>query len=592
MEQRRRSFLYTTKNKGEGTIAEAMKSYTKPPRENDGVNRYHNVRVKPKTSGPYPASTDIEIPITSDSFTITEFDNSYLHLQCRVDFSTSGFSGISVGATGALGSALNKEQYVFIGFKSSNHVIRNYHFVFNDLDIPTSRQTNALYENFLYTNFKSKGEIANKKWVFSPYDEVERMDNSICGSYVPLETILNSDNNEFYVVFELIIPITEFLALESFDEYPNKIFGELKVMFNTTAEGIVYCQVNPIESIRNAIVNGSIKNTTTTNDTTTETTITGMSTVLAADTRTFPYTHAFQQQGISTTMCFITNVSSNTLTSVTQDVKITASNIQTLDCWCDIRGYEASHDAIMQLKQYFNENPFTVCAQRVERYSFHSGAESSGLDTDVNIRMRRVTDCYVLMPTNSLQKTVFCNPALDKFQLMIGNTRYPDQLLSTLDPEFFENQIQSTDFDSFFEATDSYEHSLTDARVGSVTTVDTNGSTVTTTTKIGAIAPITDDTGFCPIFSLERDNAGELVFDGRNDKEVKIEITGRPMYQDYNIYPPSTMSATPPPTLCTCSDTYWIFRLINGTPNCQYVTDHDYDEAYNNPDIEAVRDTE
>ena len=154
MEQRRRSFLFTTKNKGEGTIAEAMKSYTKPPRENDGVNRYHNVRVKPKTSGPYTSSTDIEIPITSDSFTITEFDNSYLHLQCRVTFSLDGFSGISISDTTAFGDALRYQQFVFIGLKSSNHIFRNYHFVFNDLDIPTTRQTNALTENFLYTNFK------------------------------------------------------------------------------------------------------------------------------------------------------------------------------------------------------------------------------------------------------------------------------------------------------------------------------------------------------------------------------------------------------------------------------------------------------
>ena len=186
------------------------------------------------------------------------------------------------------------------------------------------------------------------------------------------------------------------------------------------------------------------------------------------------------------------------------------------------------------------------------------------------------------------------NPALQQFQLLIGNVRYPDQLVSTLDPEFFENQIQSTDFDSFFEATDSYEHSLSDARVGpnSFSTVTDQTTGVTTTTiGYGALEPVTDDTGFCPIFSLERDNAGELVFDGRNDKEVKIEITGRPLYS-YNIYPPSTMTTTPPPTLCTCSDTYWIFRLVNGTPNCQYVIDHDYDEAYNNPDIEAVRDTE
>ena len=339
MEQRRRSFLSTTKNKGEGTIAEAMKSYTKPPRENDGVNRYHNVRVKPKTSGPYTSSTDIEIPITSDSFTITEFDNTYLHLQCRVTFSLTGFSDITISNTQDFGNALRYQQYVFIGLKSSNHIFRNYHFVFNDLDIPTTRQTNALTENFLYHNFKSKGEIANKKWVFSPYDEVERMDNSICGIYVPLFELMGK--TELTKDFDIIVPVTEFLALESFDEYPNKIFGELKVRFNVTGEGFVYCQVNPIESVRNSVVAGITASSTT-----------NLSELVGTDARTFPYTHAFQQQGIATKMCFFTGYESNSMKSTgATEVKITVTNIETEDCWCDIRGYEASHDAIMQLKQ-------------------------------------------------------------------------------------------------------------------------------------------------------------------------------------------------------------------------------------------------
>ena len=96
-------------------------------------------------------------------------------------------------------------------------------------------------------------------------------------------------------------------------------------------------------------------------------------------------------------------------------------------------------------------------------------------------------------------------------------------------------------------------------------------------------------TGFVPIFSLERANAEELVFDGRDDVEVKVEITGRPLFPSYNIYPPSTLTTTPPPILCCCTDTYWIFRLVDGVPTAQYVTDHSYDEAYANPTIEAVK---
>ena len=559
MEQSRRDLLYSTRATP-GTIVEAMKAYTKEPKINDGTHRYGNIRVKPKTSGPYAANTEIEIPITSDNFTVTEFENSYLHLICKVTFQVSNMPSIS--GTDDFSNMLRNNQYVFLGLKCSNHVIRNYHFLFHDIPITSTRQPNALYESFLYSNFKAKGEIANKKWVFSPYEEVCSMDNSLCGMYIPFSDLVSGATK----YLDIIIPIKELLAMEGFDEYPNKIFGELKFAFNTTYEGFVYTQVNPIESIRKAVVRGDIDSTNTNLH---------LDDILAIDSHTIPYHHAFEQQGISSQVSFITGYdSTNGLQySTVSNFAVTLSDIETADIWADIRGYEANTAAIQAMREHFSQHPFTVCAQRVERYSFHSGADASQLSTDVNIRMRRVTDVEILMPTNSLQRTVFTNPALTNFQLLIGSIRYPDQLVSTISPEFFQQQIQNTDFDSFFEATDTYEHSLTDCR----------------TSASGLRNPTTDDTGFVPIFSLERANAEELVFDGRDDVEVKVEITGRPLFSNYNIYPPSTLTTTPPPILCCCTDTYWIFRLVDGVPTAQYVTDHSYDEAYANPTIEAVK---
>ena len=558
MEQSRRDLLYADRAMP-GTIVEAMKAYTKEPLVNDGTHRYGNIRVKPKTSGPYASNTEIEIPITSDNFTVTEFENSYLHLVCRVTFQVSNLPSIS--GTDDFSNMLLNNQYVFLGLKCSNHVIRNYHFLFHDIPITSTRQPNALYESFLYSNFKAKGEIANKKWVFSPYEEVASMDNSICGCYVPLADLVSGTSKSL----DIIIPIKELLAMEGFDEYPNKIFGELKFAFNTTYEGFVYTEVNPIESIRKGVVRGDIDSTNSNLH---------LSDILAVDYKTVPYHRAFEQQGIASQISFITGYdATNGLTySTVSNFSITMSDIETTDIWMDVRGYEANTAAIQAMREHFAEKPFTVCAQRVERYSFHSGADSSQLSTDVNIRMRRVTDIELLMPTNSLQRTVFSNPALTNFQVLIGSIRYPDQLVSTTSPEFFQIQIQNTDFDSFFEATDSFEHSLTDAR----------------TSSSGYRNPTTDDTSFVPIFSLERANAEELVFDGRDDTEVKVEITGRPLYPSYNVYPPSTMTNTPPPILCCCSDTYWIFRIVSGIPQVQYVTDVSYDEAYSNPSIQAV----
>ena len=60
----------------------------------------------------------------------------------------------------------------------------------------------------------------------------------------------------------------------------------------------------------------------------------------------------------------------------------------------------------------------------------------------------------------------------------------------------------------------------------------------------------------------------------------KVEITGRPLYPQYNIYPLDSSISTPPHILCRCSDCYWLFRLVDGVPVCQYVTEYSYEEAY------------
>ena len=573
MEQRRRDLLYAGSKKGDGSIAQAMKSYHKEPITNDGTGKYSNIRLKPKTSGPYASGTEISIPITSSTFTVTEFENSYLHLQMTVNFYVenkpeitgdySSSSTIAATDNTEFTDMLKNNQYVFLGWKASSHVIRDYTFLFNEAPVTTSRQNDSLTEHFLYSTFKAKGEISNKRWVFSPYQEVEKLDNSICGVYIPIGDLKDGENTQD---IDVIIPFTELLPLEAFDEFPNKIFGELKFNFTTTFDGVVYTEVNPVDSIKHGVIRGVIDGSNTNLH---------LTDVLAVESKTIPYTHAFQQQGIATQSSYITgyDVATNSLSFATNSAfKITCSSISTKDCWSDLRGYEASSQTIVELRKFFSQHPFTVCAQRVERQQFGQGPTADGvLRADVSMKFRRVTDINILMPTNGLQHTVFTNPALADFQIQIGQARYPEQHISTLDPEFFEGQIQNSDFDSFFEATESYEHSLTDARA------DENGFR----------NPTTDDTCFVPIYSLERANAGELVFDGQRDatNNVKVEVTGHPLFQNYVLYKDTTQ----PPVLCLTSDTYWIFRIYNGYPNCQYVIDHDYDQAYQWANLEAAQ---
>ena len=565
METTRRRLLHESNTEG-GSIATEMKSYSRVPVPNDGINIYANARINPSTSGPFSSQQEIEIPITSSNFDVCEFSNSYIHLKTRLRIRCTNPPELSSSSETSFDDAIGQNQFVMIGLKASPHIIRDYQFKHNNKPITTTMQSSAVYESFLYSTFKAKSEMANKKFVFSPYDEVSTLDNSLCGVYVPIADLATGS---CYKTVDIIIPIREFLAMEAFHEFPNKIFGELRIVFHTTPEAFVYTEVNPITSIRKGIITGKIARD-----------VPHLSEVLAADKDSFDYVHAYEQIGIPSKVQFISGWDSeNSKLKYTTQAEFApyVDELTVQEAWVDVKGYRMSDSALRELTAHFSSNPFTVCAQKVETNTFPSGPEAAGLRTTQNIRFNHTTDIEILHPTDSRQRTIFRNIMADNYQIQIGNQRYPEQLCSTISPQFHEMQIQASDFDSVFEANDEYEHSLTDAMLAE----NADGT-------VSRLKPTTDNTSFVPIFQTERSGSGsELWFDGIDRITEKVEINCRPIYAGKNdVYYQG--SNTPAPILCLTSESYWIFRLINSQPHCQYVVSHSYEEGYNDPSIEAV----
>ena len=190
----------------------------------------------------------------------------------------------------------------------------------------------------------------------------------------------------------------------------------------------------------------------------------------------------------------------------------------------------------------------------------------------MNVFFNRTTDIELLHPTDSRQRTVFRNICADNYQVMIGTRRVPDQLTSTISPQFHEMQVQASDFDSIFEASESWERSLTDPV--------SNGEKF--------LKPVYDNTSFVPIFQVERtgSNGNSLWFDGITGMQ-KVELNTKPLYPTMDPYYQG--ANTPSPILCTCQDTFWIFRLMgDGRPNCQYVVANSFEDAWANPSLESV----
>ena len=285
-----RSRLLSESNTQDGSIVSEMKSYSLTPVPNDGIHVYSNTRINPDISAPFTSSQEITLRLTSSNFDICEFSNSYIHmtLRLRLRFQNAPV----VEGDDAFAQALKNNQFIFLGLKCGNQLIRNYSFKHNDVPITTTMQSNAVYEGFLYSAFMSKGERSNKKYVFSPYEEVSMLDNSLCGLYLPIGELVSGT----YVNMDVILPYRSLLALSGWNEFCNRVFGDLKIVFSLTSEAFVFTEVNPIASLRKAIISGKIDKSTP-----------HLSDVLAIDPDSFEYKHCFEQATVESPVQFISS---------------------------------------------------------------------------------------------------------------------------------------------------------------------------------------------------------------------------------------------------------------------------------------------
>ncbi|KAA6359989.1 MAG: hypothetical protein EZS28_044484, partial [Streblomastix strix] len=144
---------------------------------------------------------------------------------------------------------------------------------------------------------------------------------------------------------------------------------------------------------------------------------------------------------------------------------------------------------------------------------------------------------------------------------------FPDMPMNTLDQQFFQMQLNASNLDLLFEATDEFEDALTTPR----------------NTASRRLNPHTDLTSFMITLQCERNSNGALTFDGLDTKNqnVSVELRGGPIYQGetdcyYNV--DLMGKRPPPPILCTMHDTFWLFGPANGC-TCVYDVNNTFDEV-------------
>ena len=575
MAQIRREAITDIGDSLKGSIFDNITSKTQVPTAKDGINIYGNTRVNPSTQvgkGVSLDGSDTRIQLTSRDFDVCEFSNSYLHLKVNLDIQISSSVDLLNYITD---NTIAASQCIFVGLKGSNQIIDMYNLEFNNVPIDSTKQNEGVIEGYMLHCQKAKCQLENKNHSVSTWKEVNEMDNSMCGVYIPISEIVLTTSGTSKTIsktLNLIIPFRDIYALQAFDEYPNGIFGLLGLVARFTTKGFVWAEVNPVFS---ASKYARERNISDVNDEPLK------SVVGSFNPEGLAYERCFHQVGTSGTVQFVEGAGpSKTDANATFTVSITGSELT--ECWADIRGYRMSEECKKLLIDYFSnpENPFVIPSQKIYKRQFqNSGGTSGNVDTTLNARFPYITDLAILHPVASNIYTCYQNITAENYKLRVGRHEFPHQNnMKTWGPEFYQTMIMNTDFDDIWVCPDAYEWSITDAMCNKTEEND-NGTPNQT-----IYAPV-DNTDFVPIFQCQRDNGGVATwFDGINSLYETAELKYNLYGMAYTPYGKAVSAgAAPSPYLIMNSQTFWLFRLVDGEANCQYLTDGDFKKGYENP---------
>ncbi|KAA6402025.1 MAG: hypothetical protein EZS28_002455 [Streblomastix strix] len=400
-----------------------------------------------------------------------------------------------------------------------------------------------------------------------------RNDISCCGRYLSIKEIsevLAPQTSSPYAMpggFTISIPLDDLLIFFAFSEYPNSLFGDLKIQFKINPNAFVFCQVDPVLSMaKYYIINKD------------ELLSSGQDKLKDIDlffrnwSLTFQYTNMYTQIGCTADL--ITGIRAEELTlsglkNLVCDIKpvtVSVRNYIIEAVTANMCGYKASETFLNRVCQIYQSRPFVVPVQRIESWVFPSATSSAGIKTIQNISLSHVTDICLLFSKDARHVTCYENPCYFDIQINSMNRNFSDFPKNTLNEQFFTMQLQANNLDNIFEACDEYEDPLATPRAN----------------KTRRYNPVSDYTSFFITIQCERNSNGALTFDGLDSKSqnTTIELKGHLIFAEevdsyYNV--DTNGKHPPPPILCTVHDTFWLISIRDGI-SCLYDTTHSFDQ--------------
>ncbi|KAA6387362.1 MAG: hypothetical protein EZS28_017112 [Streblomastix strix] len=500
-----------------GTIEATLKSNSVDAFRNDGEHHYSIKEIKPESQMLALFDKEILISLSDTDHDVTQIQNSFLSivLSANVQFD-SKFEGYE--------EAYKDGTILFIGRKSASQVIREETIYHRGRTIDGTLQNDSTTEQFIYNTVKPRSEKNNRKYIHSLYENIHKYDASACGTYATIREIEEAIKDQVSIPysmpirFRLLIPLDDIFVFSGFTDYPNSLFGDLKIKFKINPNAFVFAQVNPIISM--AKYNTMNK---------TDLMASGPDKLKNIDLhfknqyRGYQYTKQFTQMGCTADLIIkisieqITDSGLKNLMYSISPVTLSIKNYVVTEVTANMSGYKATDDCLQRVHEFYANRPFVVPSRRVEAWSFPISAITTGIRTLQNIPLSHVTDLCLLFPKDARATTCYENPCYHKVQVTTCGRNFPDMPMNTLDQQFFQMQLNESNLDLLFEATDEFDDALTTPR----------------NTPSRRLNPHTDLTSFMITLQCERNNNGALTFDGldTNNQNVSVELRGAPIYQ-------------------------------------------------------------
>ncbi|KAA6361726.1 MAG: hypothetical protein EZS28_042747, partial [Streblomastix strix] len=496
---------------------------------------------------------EVIISLSDSDHDVTQMQNSFLTLEFKMNL-------LFDNKFDKFDDAYKKGTFIFVGLTNSAELIREYVLYHRGRTINGSLQNDATTESFIYNTIKPKSEKNNNRFVHSLYENVRKDDISCCGRYLSIKEIsdvLAPQTAVPYAMpvgFTVSIPLDDLLIFSAFSEYPNSLFGDLKIKFKINPSAFVFCQVDPVLSLAKYYTINKDELLSSGQDK-----LKDIDLLFRNWSLTFQYTYMYTQIGCTADL--ITGIRAEELTlsglkNLVCDIKpvtISVRNYIIEAVTANMCGYKASESCLNRIRQFYSNRPFVVPAQRIESLVFPSAASSAGIKTTQNIPLSHVTDMCLLFPKDARHVTCYENPCYFDMQINTMNRNFPDFPMNTLNEQFFTMQLQANNLDNIFEACDEYEDSLATPRAS----------------KTRRYNPVSDYTSFFITIQCERNSNGALTFDGLDtqNQNTSIELKGHPILTGevdtyYNV--DTNGKHPPPPILCTVHDTFWLFSPASG----------------------------